>query len=134
MGSPVSSVVANLVMENIETRALETFADPPRIWKRYVDDTFVIMKRSKLSEFLTQLNTIESSIQFTMKKEKEGCLPFLDILIKRSPSGHLLSALQWRLVVKLAGRAAKFHLWLNIWDCRPGCFYNIVAFQSLQQS
>ena len=35
---------------------------------------------------------------------------------------------QWRLVVKLAGRAAKFHLWLNVWDCRPGCFYNIVAF------
>jgi len=30
---------------------------------------------------------------------------------------------QWRLVVKLAGGAAKFHLWLNIWDCRPGCFY-----------
>jgi len=23
---------------------------------------------------------------------------------------------QWRLVVKLAGRAAKFHLWLNIWS------------------
>jgi len=22
--------------------------------------------------------------------------------------------------VKLAGRAAKFHLWLNIWDCHPG--------------
>jgi len=77
-------------MENIETRALETFADPPRLWKRYVDDTFVIMKRSKLSEFLTHLNTIESSIQFTM--EKEGCLPFLDLLSKRSPSGHLLSA------------------------------------------
>jgi len=27
---------------------------------------------------------------------------------------------QWRLVVKLAGRAARFDLWLNIWDCRPG--------------
>jgi len=91
MGSPVSSVVANLVMEDIETRALETFTHPPRLWKRYVDDTFVIMKRSKLSEFLTHLNTIESSIQFTMEKEK-GCLPFLDLLIKRSPSGHLLSA------------------------------------------
>jgi len=65
MGSPVSSVVANLVM---------------------------IMKRSKLSEFLTHLNKIENSIQFTMEKEKEGCLPFLDLLVKRSPSGHLLSA------------------------------------------
>jgi len=92
MGSPVSSIVANLVMENIETRALETLADPPRLRKIYVDDTFVIMKRSKLSEFLTHLNTIESSIQFTMEKEREGCLPFSDLLIKRSPSGHLLSA------------------------------------------
>jgi len=70
MGFPVSSVVANLVMENIETRALETLADPPRLWKRYVDDIFVIMKRSKLSEFLTHLNTTESFIQFTMEKEK----------------------------------------------------------------
>jgi len=91
MGSPVSSVAANLVMENIETRALETFADPPGLWKRYVDDTFVIMKRSKLSEFVTHLNTLESFIQFTVEKEK-GCLPFLDLLIKRSPSSHLLSA------------------------------------------
>jgi len=90
MGSPVSSVVANLVMEDIETRALETFTDPPHLWKRYVDDTFVIMKRSKLSECLIHLNKIENSIQFTM--EKEGCLPFLDLLVKRSPSGHLLSA------------------------------------------
>jgi len=79
MGSPVPSVVANLVKENIETRALETYADSPRLWKTYVDDTFVIMKRSKLSEFLTHLNTIENSIQFTMEKEKEGCLPFLDL-------------------------------------------------------
>jgi len=52
MGSPVSWVVANLVMENIETRALETFADPPRLWKRYVDDTFVIMKKIKVVRIL----------------------------------------------------------------------------------
>jgi len=92
MGSPVSSVVANLVMKNIEAQALETFADPPRLRKRYVDDAFVIMKSSKLSEFLTHLNTVESLIQFTMPKEKEGYFPFLDLLIKRSPSGHLFSA------------------------------------------
>jgi len=26
---------------------------------------------------------------------------------------------QWRLVVKMAGWATKFHLWLNMQDCRP---------------
>jgi len=92
MDSPVSSVVANLIMEDVEKRALETFADPPRLWKRYVDDTFVIIKKSKLSEFFTHVNTIESFIQLTMEQEKEECLPFLEFLIKRLANRHLLSA------------------------------------------
>ena len=38
MCSPVSSVFANAVMEDVEleSRALETIADPPRLWKRYI--------------------------------------------------------------------------------------------------
>ena len=38
MGSPVSVVVANLVMEHIEQRALATFLNEVRFWKLYVDD------------------------------------------------------------------------------------------------
>ena len=44
----------------------KNFADLPRLWKRYLDDIFVIMKKSKLSEIFNQINTIESFIQFTM--------------------------------------------------------------------
>ena len=33
MGSPVSVVVANLVMEDIEQKALSTFHTPPRFWR-----------------------------------------------------------------------------------------------------
>ena len=35
-------------MEDLEKNAFETFADPPRFWKRYVDDTFLIIKKIKL--------------------------------------------------------------------------------------
>ena len=35
MGSPLSPIIANLYMENFETKALNT-----AMWKRYVDDTF----------------------------------------------------------------------------------------------
>ena len=37
MSSPVFVVVANLVMEKIEERALSTFHSKPRFWKWYVD-------------------------------------------------------------------------------------------------
>ena len=36
MGSPVSVTVANLVMEDVEDRALVTTDVPVRFWRRYV--------------------------------------------------------------------------------------------------
>ena len=41
IGSPISPIVANLYMENFETRALQSSPNPPLWWKRFVDDTFV---------------------------------------------------------------------------------------------
>ena len=53
MGSPISPIVANLFMENFETRALQSSPNPPLLWKRFVDDTFVIIKKGHREEFLT---------------------------------------------------------------------------------
>ena len=38
MGSPISAVVANMVMENVEQMALATSPVKPFFWKRYVND------------------------------------------------------------------------------------------------
>ena len=76
MGSPVSTVVANLVMEDIENRAQSTFHSPPKIWKRYVDDTFVIIHKNAVQDLLDHLNTIENSIKFTIEKEADHTVPF----------------------------------------------------------
>ena len=40
MGSPVSVVVAEIVMQNIEERALVTCRQIIPLWLRYVDDAF----------------------------------------------------------------------------------------------
>ena len=43
LGSPVSVVIAKLVVEDVEQRALATFHSPPHFWKHYVDDTFTVL-------------------------------------------------------------------------------------------
>ena len=51
MGSPLSPIIANLYMEEFETKALNTAPNPPTLWKRFVDDTFVVIKKCHQEEF-----------------------------------------------------------------------------------
>lgn len=85
MGSPLSPVVANIFMEALEDRALSSFTHQPRMWVRYVDDTFVIWPHSQeaLRDFHNHLNQQNPAIQFTMEEEKEDKIAFLDVLVKR---------------------------------------------------
>ena len=91
MGSPLSPVIANFYMEHFETLALASTPLAPTIWFRYVDDTFTIWSHGeeKLEEFLNHLNSIHRNIQFTMEKEIEGQLPFLDVMVLRKPDLRL---------------------------------------------
>ena len=90
MNSPISPTVANLYMENFEVRALSTSPNPPLMWKRFMDDTFVIMKKAHKEEFLTHLNSVDKNIQFTSEESRpDGSIPFLDILITPGEDGRL---------------------------------------------
>jgi hypothetical protein len=77
-------------MEDFENKAIEQVIHKPVCWFRYVDYTFVIWPhgQEKLTEFLNHLNKLHK-IQFTMEKEEEGHLPFLDIDIYRKTGGSL---------------------------------------------
>ena len=84
MVSPISVIVANLVMESIENKMRKEFASPPRIWLRYIDDTFVVSKKTEVASFHKFINNIEDSIKFTVEQEVENAIPFLDVLIIRN--------------------------------------------------
>ena len=90
MGPPVSVVVANLVMEDIESRALSSFSPSPVFWKQYIDDVCCAVKEEDLIPFLQHINSIHPSIQFTHELEDgDRCLPFLDVLLYRSEDGSV---------------------------------------------
>ena len=58
MGSPVSVVVANLVMGDLEMKALNTYANRPRMYYRYVDDTIAAVKKTNIDDFHQHLNPL----------------------------------------------------------------------------
>ena len=72
MGSPVSPVVANLCMEEIEESAINASPVTPKIWKRYVDDSFCIIKKNGVTAFHDTLNSIDTNISFTIEHECNG--------------------------------------------------------------
>ena len=89
MGSPISPIVANLCMENFETKAINSAPQPPTsgedLWM-----TFTIIKSSQKTSFLEHLNTIDKYIQFTNEESRQdGSMPFLDILITPKEDGSL---------------------------------------------
>ena len=83
MGSCISPIVANIFMEHIEKAALMTFHTPPKLWLRYVDDTFCVLKKEHMTEFHQHINSVCHHIQFTMEEEHNLSLPFLDVLVTR---------------------------------------------------
>ena len=91
MGSPVSAVIY-LYMESFEEQAITTSSHEPRIWKRYVDDTFTILDRENVDDFLQHLNNQQPSIRFTMETEKDNKLAFLDTAVLREPDGRLTTS------------------------------------------
>ena len=93
MGSPLSPIIANIYIEEFETRALSTAPNPPTLWKRFVDDTFVVIQTAHKEEFLHHINSIEESIQLTAEEiQADGSLPFLDVLVTPQPDGTLTTS------------------------------------------
>ena len=76
MGSPISPIVANLYMEDLETKAIQSAQNQPSFWRRFLDNTPTIMKSSQVESFLHHLNSIDHHIQFTKEDSRpDGSMP-----------------------------------------------------------
>ena len=92
LGSPIRPTVANQIMEEFETMPINITTNPPRLWLRYVDDTFVIQRTKHSIQFLEHFNSIDPHIQFTEETlNTDGSIPFVDTLVSPRPGNALLT-------------------------------------------
>ena len=69
----------------LKVKALQSFPNPPSLWLRFVDDTFVINKAEHSQDLLLHINSQDPHIQFTVEPTQQGSLPFLDTLVTIQP-------------------------------------------------
>ena len=87
MGSPLGPALANLFMgQRNEKKWLDSFSGKSvKYYRRYVDDIFCLFENEiDVEAFLLFLNKQHKNIKFTIEKEKEKKLPFLDVLTRHN--------------------------------------------------
>ena len=84
MGSPLGPALAKIFMCSFESKWLRDCANDfkPVFYRRYVDDIFALFSfPDHADKFKEYLSSKHPNINFSIEKEKDSCLPFLDINI-----------------------------------------------------
>ena len=86
MGSPLAPVLANLFMGFYESKWIQNYqlSNSVLFYRRYVDDIFCIFDdEDKAIKFFNYLNLQHPNIKFTLEKEINNSLSFLDVKINK---------------------------------------------------
>jgi len=81
MGSPLSPIIAEIVMRDLEELALHSLPFEIPVYFRYVDDIFIATPYNKLEECLEVFNSQHDRIKFTMETNNENFNNFLNLKI-----------------------------------------------------
>jgi len=85
MGSLLSPIIADLVLRDIESRAINILNLPLSIYVRYVDDILLVAPSDSVNDILNTFNSFHPRLQFTLEIDGDN---FLDVTIVKS-NGNL---------------------------------------------
>ena len=86
IGSPLGPALANIFMGCFGSKWLRDCPNDfkPVFYRHYIDDIFVLFSSPDQGDkFWEYLSSKHPNIKFSLEKEEDGCLPFLDINIFR---------------------------------------------------
>jgi len=89
MGSPLSAIIAEIVMTKLEMNVINDLNEHVKLYKRYVDDSFLIIKKGSEGIVLETFNKFHKNLKFTIEKESQNGIHFLDLGITRGEEGKL---------------------------------------------
>lgn len=106
MGSVISPIAAQLVMDDILDNILAKLPFEMPFIRKYVDDIICSIPEDQVDNTLNIFNSINVNIQFTVEKEKDFAVPFLDTLVIRD---QRVVRTDWYVKPMASGRYINYH-------------------------
>jgi len=83
MGSPLSPIIADTVMQDLETKCLKRSNCQLTFYFRYVDDIVMATHPNHINVIFKTFNDYHQRLKFTIEQEDDRSLSFLDLLLRR---------------------------------------------------
>lgn len=109
MGNPLSPTIADIILDNLLDSAIEELKNKNIFIKyivKYVDDILAIIKSDDQEEILSTFNKYHSKIQFTIEREKNQEIAYLDTKLIRRKNSIIFD---WFAKETSSGRIMNFH-------------------------
>ena len=75
-------------LPDLEETCIEKLSFRPALYKRYVDDIIIALPSDRINETLNTFNSYHQKLQFTIEREIDNTISFLDIALTRVESNH----------------------------------------------
>ena len=82
MGSPLSPVIADIVLRDLEEKAIKRIPTKLPLYFRYVDDILLAAPEGFISTITDIFNSFHQRLQFTVELPQENSINFLDVTLK----------------------------------------------------
>jgi len=123
MGSPLSLVVANLILQSLELSILNDLMHKPIFYYRYVDDIALSVPFFQLNSLLEKFNSFHHRLKFTMEMGgEEDRLNFLDLTIIKQDNTLIFD---WFRKPIFSGRFLNYHSH-HPFTHKRGTMYNLI--------
>ena len=106
MGSVVSPIAAQYVMDDFSDVCLPTLPFQMPFIKKYVDDIICAVPRDSVDSTLVAFNNVHQRLQFTIERETNNAVPFLDTSVVRD--GRIIRT-DWYTKPTASGRYINYH-------------------------
>ena len=123
MGNPISPILADIVMEDLEIHAIQQLNVKPLFYFRYVDDIILCIPKNTIDHAIKIINSYDENLQFTVELSQNNSISFLDVKIIVHEQQKIIT--DWYQKTTFSGR------YLNYFSQHPQCnkiaiIYNLV--------